>query len=86
MKLSLYRYQYVSQIPTRACAIYVFWCICVLVHMCVCVCMCICVCVCVCVCVHTSVHVYIHTCEFKCPIEYVRIYRVVVHLMHIQVW
>ena len=46
--------------------------------MCVCAYVCcasvhVCVYVCVCVCVHTSV--YICTCEFKCPIEYVNIYR-----------
>ena len=34
MKLSLYRYQYVSQIPTRVSAIYVPLCACVLVRMC----------------------------------------------------
>ena len=67
MKLSLYRYQYVSQIPTRVCANYV--------PLCVCVHVCVCLCVCVCVCVYTYVCVYIHTCEFKYPIEYVKIYR-----------
>ena len=51
IKLSLCRYRYVSQIPTRVCAIYVPLCACVLVRVC------------------------IHTCEFKCPIEYVKIYR-----------
>ena len=35
MKLSLYRYRYVSQIPTRVCAIYVPLCACVLVCVCV---------------------------------------------------
>ena len=49
MKLSLYRYQYVSQIPTRVSAIYVPLCVCA--------------------------RVCIRTCEFKCPIEYVKIYR-----------
>ena len=34
-KLSLYRYQYVSQIPTRVSAIYVPLCACVLVRVCV---------------------------------------------------
>ena len=38
MKLSLYRYRYVSQIPTHVCAIYVPLCTCVLVRVCVCVC------------------------------------------------
>ena len=57
MKLSLYRYQYVSQIPTHVCAIYVPLCACVLVRTPACVC------------------VYICTCEFKCPLEYVKIYR-----------
>ena len=37
MKLSLYRYRYVSQIPTHVCAIYVPLCACVLVRVCVCV-------------------------------------------------
>ena len=48
-------------------------CACVCVHVCVCVHACACVCVCVCVC--TYVCVYICTCEFKYPIEYVKIYR-----------
>ena len=51
MKLSLYRYQYVSQIPTRVCANYVPLCVCVLVHVCVCVC--VCVCVYIRLCIHT---------------------------------
>ena len=38
MKLSLYRYRYVSQIPTHVCAIYVPLCACVLVRARVCVC------------------------------------------------
>ena len=74
IKLSLYQYRYVSQIPTCVCANYVPLCICVLVHACVCVCVYVCVYVCVCVCV--CVCVYIRTCEFKCPIEYVKIYRI----------
>ena len=74
MKLSLNRYQCASQIPTHVCAIYVPLCVCVLVRVCVCVCVCVCECVCVCVCVY-NVCVYIRTCEFKCPIEYVKIYR-----------
>ena len=37
-KLSLYQYRYVSQIPTRVCAIYVPLCACVLVRVSVCVC------------------------------------------------
>ena len=68
MKLSLYRYRYVSQIPTRVCAICVPLCACVLVCACVCVRACVRVCVC------TYICVYMHTCEFKCPIEYVKIY------------
>ena len=75
MKLSLYRYRYVSQIPTRVCANYVPLCVCVLVHACVCMCVCVCMRVRVCVCVCTYVCVYICTCEFKYPIEYVKIYR-----------
>ena len=44
MKLSLYRYRYVSQIPTHVCAIYVPLCACVLVRARVCVCACVCTC------------------------------------------
>ena len=72
MKLSLYRYRYISQIPTHVCANYVPLCVCVLVHACVCLCMhvymhvcacvrvCVCVCVYICLCVHTSVYTYAH--------------------------
>ena len=62
MKLTLNRYRYVSQIPTRVCANSVPLCVCVLAHVCVCVRVYICC-------------VYIRTCEFKYPIEYVKIYR-----------
>ena len=68
MKLSLNRYRYVSQIPIHVCANYEPLCVCVLVHACVHVCVCVCVCVC------TYVCVYIRTCEFKYPIQYVKIY------------
>ena len=60
MKLSLNRYRYVSQIPTRVCANYVPLCVCVLAH--------------VRMCVYIRC-VYIRTCEFKYSIEYVKIYR-----------
>ena len=45
MKPSLYRYRYVSQIPTRVCAIYVP----------------LCACACVCVCTYICVYNYIYT-------------------------
>ena len=37
MKPSLYRYRYVTQIPTRVCAIYVPMCVrvCVYIHLCI---------------------------------------------------
>ena len=61
IKLSLYQYQYASQIPTRVCAIYVPLCTSVLVRVYACVCACACVCLhaCVGVCVreYTRVHV-----------------------------
>ena len=63
MKLSLNRYRYVSQIPTRVCANYVPLCVCMLAHV-------------RCVCVRVYIRcVYICTREFKYPIEYVKIYR-----------
>ena len=64
IKLSLYQYQYASQIPTRVCAIYVPLCTSVLVRVYACVCVCVrvrvCACVhaCVGVCVRANIHVY----------------------------
>ena len=50
MKLPLYQYRYVSQIPTRVCVS----------TMCLCAYVCLWMHACVCMCVHTSVYTYAH--------------------------
>ena len=69
MKLSLY--QYINMYHRSLLVCVPSMCLCAYVHACVHAC----VCVCVCVCVYIRLCILIRLCEFKYPIEYVKIYR-----------